>query len=178
MHPKQRWLALLQLIGGPAVLGSYVYCFLAYPDTVTQSWGGVPESIQGIYTAWMFVAAAGYFAYSYLFIFRTDPEQAKILGRGYGLLGLFYALVLIPSAIWMPATMAFISDPEALGFWVIRVDLYAVALGSIGLIVAALTIEPRPPTRLRALAIAGAIGFSVQTVILDGLVWPALFPTG
>jgi hypothetical protein len=39
------------------------------------------------------------------------------------------------------------------------------------------TLAPRPPRVLRALALAGAAGFCVQTVLLDAIVWPLLFPS-
>ncbi len=166
----------MQLVGGPLVLASYAYCILRFPDASSLMWGGVPEFLQPLYTAWMFVAAAGYFAYSYLFLVRVDPDQVRVLGRGYGLISLAYALVLFPSAIWMPATKWLMDEPSALRFWLMRIDLFAVALGSIGLLVAAIKLEPRPLGWVRALAIAGAIGFAIQTVLLDALIWPALFP--
>jgi len=176
MDPAARKLALVQLVGGPLVLASYIWCIAVWPEASSQMWGGVPEALVPLYTAWMFVAAAGYFAYSYVFIFRTDPTRASILGRGYSFLTLCYVLILGPSAAWMPMTKWLLDDPSALRFWLVRVDLFAVALGTIGLIAAALCLEPRPPTRLRVLAIAGTIGFAIQTVVLDALLWPALWP--
>lgn len=179
MVPAARKLALLQLLGGPAVLASYVWCIAVWPEASSQMWGGVPEAIQPLYTAWMFVAAAGYFAYSYVFILRTDLDAfaVPLLGRerGVGLLGLSYALVLGPSALWMPMTKWMLDDPSALRFWLVRLDLFAVALGSIGLILAAASVRPRPPGRLRALALIGTLAFAVQTVVLDALIWPALW---
>lgn len=161
---------------GPAVLASYVYCLVRFPEASSQMWGGVPERVRTLYTAWMFVAAAGYFAYGYLFLFRTDPSQAKLLGgRGYDVLAWLYALVLIPSAIWMPATVWLIDEPSTLRFWLVRLDLFAVAIGSIGLVLASVSLAPRASSRVRGLAIAGAIAFSIQTVLLDALIWPALF---
>ena len=175
MDPAARKLALVQLILGPAVLGSYVWCLSVWPEASSQMWGGVPESIQPLYTLWMFVAAAGYFAYTYVFLFKTKPEQTKVLGRGYGVLSLLYILMLLPSALWMPMTKWLLEDPSALRFWLVRLDLFAVALGSLGLIAAAASLEPRPPGRLRTIAIVGAVAFSVQTVVLDAIIWPWLW---
>ncbi|MFV8750543.1 hypothetical protein ACNOYE_08315 [Nannocystaceae bacterium ST9] len=176
MHPARRRLVWMQLVGGPLVLASYAYCILRFPEASAMMWGGVPDSLRPLYTAWMFVAAAGYFAYGYLFLVRVDPDEVRVLGRGYGWIALSYALVLFPSAIWMPATKWLLDDPSALRFWLMRIDLFAVAAGSIGLLIAAVKLEPRPSGWVRGVAIAGAIGFAIQTVVLDALIWPALFP--
>jgi hypothetical protein len=148
------------------VLGSYAYGFAHWPDAVPLMWGGVPEAIRPLYTVWMFVAAAGYLVFTTLFFLRPEPPP-----RANGL----YALVLVGSALWMPATK--LHQDGALPFAWVWLDLLGVALGSLGLLAALAALAPRPPGRLRALALAGAAGFCVQTVLLDAIVWPLLFPT-
>jgi hypothetical protein len=157
------------------VLGSYVYGFATWPDAVSAMWGGVPEAIRPLYTSWMFVAAAGYLVFTYLFFVRTDPGTARLLGgRGYGALHALYALVLVGSALWMPATKLHLDG--ALPFAFVWLDLLGVAAGSLGLLAAVATLAPRPPGALRTLALLGAAGFCVQTVLLDAVIWPLLFP--
>lgn len=158
------------------MLGSYVYGFANWPDAVSAMWGGVPEAIRPLYTSWMFVAAAGYLIFTSLFFFRTDAEQARLLGgRGYGTLNVLYALVLIGSALWMPATKLHLDG--GLPFAFVWLDLLGVAAGSLGLLAAVATLAPRPPGLLSTLALAGAAGFCVQTVLLDAVLWPLLFPS-
>lgn len=176
MHPQKRVLVALLLLGGPAVLGSYAWGFAFWPDALGAMWGGVPEALRPAYTAWMFVAAAGFFLYTHLLVLRTDPAGARVLGGGYPRVTLCYALVLVGSALWMPLTRLLLDHPGAGLWWAVRGVLYAVALGSLGLVAAVATLRPAPPPGQRALALGGAIGFSVQTVLLDALVWPALFP--
>lgn len=175
-HPAARRLALLQLVGGPLVLASYALCILRWPDASAQMWGGVPDGVQPFYTAWMFVAAAGYFGYSWLFVLRTPPERTRVLGFGYGFLFAAYALVLVGSMLWMPMTKWLLDAPSLLRFWLVRLDLFAVAAGSLGLIVAAFVIEPKPDRRAGIVARVGTIAFGIQTIVLDALVWPALWP--
>jgi hypothetical protein len=110
-----------------------------------------------------------------LLFFRTDPERSRFFGaRGYGVLHGLYALVLAGSALWMPATK--LHQDGALAFAWVWLDLVGVAAGSLGLAAAVATLAPRPPPALRALALAGALAFCVQTVLLDAIVWPLLFP--
>ncbi len=175
MHRDQKILAALQLIGGPAVLGSYLYSFSRFPDLVSGMWGGVPEAIRGVYTAWMFVAATGYLLFTYLFLFRTDPAEARIAGQPYSRLLVYYALVLIPSAAWMPMTGILLEGPTPALWWPVKIGLWLTLAGSLGLLVASARTEPRWPGPWRPLAIAGALGFCFQTVILDGIVWVWLF---
>lgn len=177
MDRRRRKLIVLQLVGGPAVLASYVLGALAWPEATAQMWGGVPEALRPLYTAWMFVAALGYLLVTGLFVFRVEPEDARLLGgRGYGLLLPIYALILLPSALWLPLTRWQLGDPSLLRFALVWLDLLAVALGALALIAAVFSLRPRPPARLRTPALLGAVGFAIQTVILDGLLWPLWFP--
>jgi hypothetical protein len=128
-------------------------------------WGGVPESIRPLYTSWMFVAAAGYLVFTALFFLRPAPPPR---------VNFWYFLVLVGSALWMPATK--LHQDGALAFAWVWLDLLGVALGSLGLLASVATLAPRPAPWFRALALAGAAGFCVQTVVLDAIVWPLLFP--
>jgi hypothetical protein len=58
MDAIKRWLIAIILIGGVAVLGSYIWGILAYPDAGQILWGGVPEIIRPFYMVNMFLAAA------------------------------------------------------------------------------------------------------------------------
>jgi hypothetical protein len=176
MHPEKRLLAVLIILGGTAVLGSYVYGFAFWPDALAAMWGGVPDAIRPLYTGWMFVAATGFFVYSSLFLLRTDPDTARVLGGGYRRITLCYALVLVGSALWMPLTKVLLDAPGGGNWWLVKSALYAVAAGSIGIVVACARIEPNPSPGLRRAALLGALAFSFQTVVLDALIWPALFP--
>lgn len=178
MHPDHRSLLILNVVGGIAVLGSYALGITSHPGAASQAWGGVPESIRPVYTVNMFLAAAGYFAFSFFVFFRLDPERTRLFGsHGFRAFRLLYALILIPSAIWMPLTFAMIDAPSAPLWAVIRLVLLLVGLGSVGLIGAVATAGPVSAPIARRVAIAGTIPFAIQTALLDALIWPAYFPT-
>jgi hypothetical protein len=147
------------------VLGSYALCFARWPDSVAAMWGGVPEGIRPLYTGWMFVAAAGYLVFTALFWLREAPPRG---------VNASYAAVLAGSALWMPLTKWHLDG--ALPFGLVFLDLAVVAVGSLFLLRAVAALSPRPPPRARAAALAGCAAFCVQTVLLDALVWPSLFP--
>ena len=172
-HPAVRELAWLNLAGGSAVLLSYAWGFLARPEAVGALWGGVPEAARPLYTLNMFLAAGGYFLFTPFVLFRLPPDATRLTGGyGYGVFRRLYALVLLPSAAWMPLTFLVVEGWPI--FWLVRLTLAAVAFGSLGLLAALLALrEPRAPGR--ALAVAGLVPFCVQTAVLDALVWPAFF---
>ena len=172
-HPTTAALAALNALGGFAVLASYVWG-LAQPAVAGGLWGGVPEGLRPLYTVSMFTAAAGYFPFTHYLVLRLDPDRASLGTVGYGGLLFFYALILIPSALWLPLTARMLRAPSEALWWTIRIDLFAVAAGSLGVLWACAAATPRQPGQ--ALAIAGALVFCLQTVVLDALVWPWFFP--
>lgn len=177
MHPSRASLLGLNVAGGLAVLGSYAHGFATHPLARAQLWGGVPEALQPLYTASMLLAALGYFAFSFFVFFRLDPDQTRLAGRfGFGALHALYALILLPSALWLPLTFAMLAAPSTALWLAIRVTLGLVGLGSLGLVAAIASAAPQAAPGSRKLAIAGALAFSLQTAVLDALIWPAYFP--
>lgn len=169
MFSSRSSLLWINLLGGIAVLGSYAYGLAANPLTRGDVWGGVPDALRPVYTVNMFLAAAGYFAFSYFVFFRVDPAR----------LGVFhplYLLILLPSALWLPLTFAMLEGPSPLLWWTIRGTLALVGLGSIGLLVALVAAPAREATGARRLALFGCAAFCIQTAVLDAIIWPAFFP--
>lgn len=177
MHPRHRRLAVINLIGGPAVLASYAHGIATHEDP-GRLWGSVPEAVQGLYTANMFFAAAGYLVFTWVLWRHVDPARARTLGgREFGWFTRCYALLLTCSTLWMPLSLYALDDATpgvAAALWyVIWVDLGLVAAGSLGVLAGLARLEPRP--RGRGLALAGAAFFCLQTVVLDFLIWPWFF---
>jgi len=177
LHPTKRGLLWLNLIGGAAVLASYAHGISTNPLTRGDVWGGVPEGLRPLYTVNMLLAAAGYFAFSYFVFFRLDPERVRIAGRlGFGAFTALYGLILVPSALWMPLTFAMLDAPSPGLWWAIRIVLALVGLGSVGLVVALGLVKPHDSPMARRFALLGGLAFSLQTAVLDAVVWPAYFP--
>jgi hypothetical protein len=164
---RDQWtFAALQLALGPAVLGSYAYGFAHWPDAVSAMWGGVPEAVRGLYTAWMFVAAAGYLTFTPAFFLHRAGRSS-----GARSLHAMYLAVLAGSTLWLPLTKWHLDG--AVPFVVVTLDLWVVAAGSLALL--ATSLSPPLPGAWRWCAPLGAGAFCVQTVLLDALVWPLLW---
>ena len=170
-------LVVLNVFGGIAVLGSYVAAFSGSAEFQDGLWGGVPESLRALYTINMLLAAAGYFPFTWLFARRTTPAEFRaITGAPYTLLFALYALVLIPSALWLPMTARMIASPDPALWLAIRAVLALVGIGSTGILLTAFRYAARRGCRMSWAAALGAIPFFVQTALLDALVWPAFYP--
>lgn len=176
MLSRRRTMARINLLGGTAVLGSYAYCLAAYSAGAGAFWGGVPDGLRSIYTVNMGLAAAGYLAFTYFLMYRMKPSTGASGGVGFGTFNALYALILLPSALWMPLTFAMLESPSDGLWWVIRLTLFAVGIGSLGVLAGLVAVRPRAPSVAHKLAIAGSLAFCLQTAVLDALIWPAYFP--
>lgn len=175
MHPqKKTWLAI-NAVGGVAVLGSYIHGLLTHPETRNELWGTIPPELQAVYGVTMYLAAGGYFFFSYYFLVRTDAEDVRFGPFGFGLVNALYALIMVGAAAWMPLTFAYLDKPSSALWLSVRVDLLGVGVGSIGLMIALFTMKPRAEGLAGVLALLGLLLFALQTAFLDPLVWPQFF---
>lgn len=176
MDSKKLTMVWINVIGGIAVLGSYAYCIASYRSQVGDFWGGVPEGLRSLYTVNMFLAAAGYFAFTFFLLFRMSSAAPRRGGFGVTTFNGLYALILVPSALWMPLTFAMLESPSDGLWWAIRLTLAAVGIGSLGLLAGLVAVRPTSKSLAHKLAIVGSLAFCMQTAVLDAVVWPAYFP--
>jgi len=177
MHPQKKWMAAQTLIGGPAVLLSYVWGATSWSsESVGKLWGEVPLAIRPYYTSWMFVAATGFLLFAYFLFFRADADRVRVAGRyGFGIFNLLFVLILVPSAIWMPLTLQHIDAPSSATWVLIVAGLWTTGLASLAMIAALATLQPREPSGWWKAALVGSVLFAGQTFVLDSCVWPAFF---
>jgi hypothetical protein len=176
MGTQQIILLIINIIGGAAVIGSYVFGLSGQSGGANVLWGGVPNNIRPVYTVSMIISALGYFAFIYFILFRLVPGEVLIGGRfGFSLFYAIFLVILVASAFWMPLTNAYVGNPST-GMWIgIRTVLALVGLGSIALMLALLTLQTKVPGISYWLAVAGSGYFAFHTAILDAIVWAALF---
>jgi hypothetical protein len=176
MRTEQVILLIINILGGAAVIGSYVFGLKGQSGGANVLWGGVPNSLRPVYTVSMILSALGFFAFIYFILFRLVPGEVLIGGRfGFSLFYAIFLVILVASAFWMPLTNAYVGNPST-GMWIgIRTVLALVGLGSIALMLALLTLQTKVPVISYWLAVAGSAYFAFHTAILDAIVWAALF---
>jgi hypothetical protein len=176
MDANKRRLIAIILVGGVAVLGSYMWGVQVRSDAGHILWGGVPEKIRPFYTVNMFLAAAGYFLFTFFILFRLDSTTAKVISRfGYTIFHGLYVAILIPSALWLPLTFLAVDQSSQVLLWLVRVVLGIVGAASLGLFFALRKIRLPQPAWVYRLAMVGSMFFCIQTVLLDAIVWGAFF---
>ena len=176
MNAPQIILLVINLIGGAAVIGSYIYGLNAQSGGASVLWGGVPENARRLYGISMIVSAIGYFAFLFYIFFRLEPGQVSIAGvGGFTLLYVIFICILLPSALWMPFTNLYVSNPNP-GLWVgIRLVLMVVGIASVALVLSLITMEGKVSGVSYWAAVVGAGYFAFHTAVLDAVVWAALF---
>jgi len=165
------------LLGGFAVIVSYVAGMVSHPNTEQLIFGRITPSLKSIYLVSMPLAVVGYLLFLYFILFQLDAGTVQIWGSdGFLVLDIIFAVILVFSAFWMPLTYKLI-ETQWRGWWFyIRMVLFFVALGSLALLCAFLMISQKEPAWSYWLAISGAVVFFIQTGIIDAFVWTAKFP--
>ena len=167
---------VLNVVGGVAVLGSYALCIVGWPEESPLLWGAIPPSIIPVYTANMFVAAFGFFLFSWRVLRWCDVDSSQFVGgRTFKFLIACYAAMLIGSALWMPLSLYAVVNNLGWLTPFIVVDLGIVAVGSLGILVCMITMTPQGSRASRVASIVGACLFCSQTVLLDFCIWPWFF---
>ena len=176
MATQQIILLIINVIGGAAVIGSYIYGLNTQAGGANVLWGGVPASIRPVYFVSMILSALGYFAFLYFILFRLTPSEVSIAGMfSFSLFYAIFLVILIPSAFWMPLTNVYVGNPST-GIWIwIRTILVLVGLASIALVWALLNLETKGTGVAYWAAVVGSAYFAFHTAILDAIVWAALF---
>jgi hypothetical protein len=173
---QQIILLIINILGGVAVIGSYILGLKGQPSGVNILWGGVPANLRPVYTVSMILSALGYFAFIYFILFRLIPGEVDIGGRvGFTILFAIFLVILIASAFWMPLTNMYVRNPANTTWIVIRTVLALVALGSISLCWALLSLKTTNHGIAYWLAVTGSGYFAFHTTVLDAILWAALF---
>lgn len=175
MVAQQVILLVINVVGGIAVISSYIFGINAQSGGANVLWGGVPAGIRPVYTVSMVLSAVGYFAFLYFIFFKLTPDEVTIANRfGFWMFYVIFLLILIPSALWMPLTNLYVGNPGLGLKFIVRSVLVVVGLASIGLVWALLTLQTRTPAVPYWLAVAGSGYFAFHTMVLDGIIWSAL----
>jgi hypothetical protein len=163
-------LLIVNLVGGIAVIGSYVVGLSQKYGGAGALWGGTPLSVRPIYTVSMILSALSYFAFIYFILFKLDPQSAN-----FNVLSVIFFIMLVASALWMPLTNMFLAS-QAVWLWVvIRIILAVVAIASLALVWVLIGLHTKETGFAYWLAVAGSAYFAFHTTVLDAILWPVLF---
>ena len=168
---------LINGFGGLCVLGSYAHGLITNPSVRSDLWGSIPDSLRPYYTIFMFLAAGGYFFFTGYILLYVSLDSVKLFGRyGFWAINILYAGIIFPSAIWIYLTIAMIENPTPFLWIFIRLVLFTVGFSSVALLTSFLTSNFDRSSWLYLASIISLIFFSIQTMLLDALIWPYYYP--
>jgi hypothetical protein len=168
MDSRKASFLLINVTGGIAVLGSYALWLSNPSNDAGALWGSISGTGRTLYTVSMLLAAAGYFVFAG-YVLRLDPERPA-----FAWIDTLFTLILFPSALWMPLACEYLDAPGPALWLAMRATLAVVGLASLGLVVALRRLARVDGWHAR-MAVAGAVAFTFQTLVLDALVWPLYF---
>lgn len=182
MKVTRNFVRIFILIFGTLVLVSYVYG-LSHASDKDALWGGIPWSQAQFIVPFMFLAAFGFLMYWWIILYQNDESAMESLrwpwgesdGGGGARLLLAFALLVIPSALWLEATIFHIENEYSwTPFLVIGVLLLA-CVGNImmGLLAYSAYVDEMPGGRKMLI---GSILLGIQCIIFDGIYWNLKFP--
>ena len=169
MTPKTI-LLIINIIGGIAVIGSYVWVLTKSGKGAEAFWGNAPTNIRSIYTISMLLSAIGYFAFIYFTLFKLDLATVNLAVLYTAFLG-----ILVASALWMPLTNLYLSSATTVLWVAIRLVLAIVGIASILLAGFFISLHSSQAGTAYWAAVIGSCYFAFHTAILDAIFWPVLF---
>ncbi|HJL55182.1 MAG: hypothetical protein QGH57_00785 [Candidatus Thalassarchaeaceae archaeon] len=182
MEITRQMVLAFTIVFGPLVLVSYAYG-LSHFDRPDDLWGGIPTSWQTYIAPFMFVAAAGFLIYWWIALFQFDESALTSLhwpwadsdGMGAGRLLLAYALILIPSALWLESTIYHLEHDYA---WTPVLVVGFLLLTSVGNMMLGLLAYGAHQDGLdhSGLMLAGAGMLAIQCIFNDLVIWVYKFP--
>ena len=169
-------LILINIIFGSLVLLSYYKGVNREPELSLKLWGGVPKVLQPYIVASMFISALGYFFFTANFLLNINPEEAKFLGKfNYWSLCLVYLFILIPSALWIELSFAYMKSGDINTWYYTVSTLYCVAIFSVVLLLFTVDTYVDNGSKLYLPSVLGVSLFTFHTLFLDGLIWTFFF---
>ncbi|HIB73781.1 MAG TPA: hypothetical protein EYM74_06765 [Candidatus Marinimicrobia bacterium] len=182
MEITRQLVLIFTFVFGPLVLASYVYG-ISHADKPQDLWGGIPLSWQAYIVPFMFIAAAGFLIYWWIVFFQFDQDTFSSLhwpwgysdGNGAIRLLLAYALVLIPSALWLESTLFHLSNNYSWTPVLVIGILMMVAIGNIMLGLLAYGAY-QDGVNGSGLMMIGAVMLGIQCIVNDCIIWSLKFP--
>lgn len=146
-------------------------------------WGGIRGAGRLSIMPFMLAAAAGFLAFVGVTLFRWGPEARRALhwpwmqadGNGQTRLAWAYGLYLIPSALWLEATILHLRYDA---WWTQGATILVLGLVSVGaamfILLAWQAVRDHVPQGRWLLGAALAMG--IQSILNDLVIWVAVFP--
>jgi len=167
---------IINIVLGPILLYTYYRGVSQNTDIASKLWGGVPQILIPYIVASMFIAALGYFFFTYYLIFEINQQTLLIFNKfNFSIFIILYLVILIPSCLWIDLSINYLISGNPITWkWIVFI-LYTVGIASIILLLCLININPRNESLLYKISILGCSIFAFHTMFLDGFLWTTFF---
>ena len=182
MEVSRLFLRRFIFIFGTMVLVSYGYGVSHASDTAALL-GGIAWSQAKFIVPFMFLAAFGFLMYWWIILYQNEASVLADLrwpwgesnGHGGGRLLLAFALLVIPSALWLEATIYHIDHEYS---WTPFLVIGILLLACVGNILMGLLAYSAYKDGVQGggAMLIGAILLGIQCILFDGIYWNLKFP--
>ena len=177
MTSHQTVFLIINMIGGIAVLGSYVIGLGMFPEYREALWGGVKGNLKTGITISMLFAAVGYLAFCYISLFQNGLEDFNKSDWFNGhTVSVLVALFLISATFWMPSAIAYLKFSDTYWLIICVVSLWITAISLLALLGIVMTSDVTtiaPVSHYIAIIGIGLITF--HCLVFDAIIWAIMF---
>jgi hypothetical protein len=150
------------VIGCAAVLATYIAGAAIYPDYMRAIWSNVPEPLNVLHTVNIVLAAFGYVLTAWI----LNSARAESLNRT---LLAAITLTLSGSILWVPLNLAHLEAPTNVLLFALRLDLFVVGLGALGMLVSIVKTRPATIYGGNIVAFLATMPVIIQVVLFDSI---------
>ena len=170
---------IVNVVGGTAVLGSYVLCLLGFPEHREALWGGIDGRTRLIFTLSMVLAAGGYLTFCYMVVFDDFGLVLFSGAQAFNTAIILVVLFLISSSLWMPFTILYLNTGERV-FWILCVAMLWVTALSLLTLLFSIIIDNSAQVSMivKLSSILGLGWLTLHCLVLDALIWVIRFNRG
>ena len=153
---------------GMLLIASYVYFAMENKKKVNKLWGNIKGVKRKITIASIFITTLFYLFTIYYIIFKTNSlDQEKVKN-----IVLYQAILILASMLWMPLTIRYMKNKNAIIKSIVILVLFTVAIASFGnFFKVSKIIVPKKEKYLKLISILGAFYLFFHTFVLDFLLW-------
>ena len=168
--------ALINIIGGTLVLGSYVACICFYPEYRESFWGGIQGNTRKLFIFSMIPATIGYLLFFYCAIFRPESGIFEYRGLlGHNNINVLCLMFLLASSMWMPALVMYFKTDLIFWWVIVVVVLWITALSLISILFFVISSDT-PLSFYKNVSICGLSYIIFHCFILDAVIWVVKLP--
>ena len=177
MSTQQVLFLTINLIGGLAVLGSYIIGLGMFPEYREALWGEVRGNLRTGILISMIFAALGYLAFCYVALFQNGLEDFnKSDWFNSYTISILVGIFLISATFWLPSAIAYLHFSNTYWLVICIASLWSTAISLAVLLGIVITSDVKIiSSASHYVAIIGIGLITFHCLVFDAIIWSIKF---